>query len=182
MGVTVVGKDSPVYRTPGVLFRNTDSEFERLIPPGLDLSDDSRALLALDADRDGDLDFLITNVDQPVRLLDNVTADTGHWLEVELRPDELAFGARVYAEFGGITERRDVLAARSYLSGAPPEVHFGLGAAEAIDQLRIVWADGSEQIQNHVSADQRLVLTPVIVAEIFIDGFESGDLTAWTVP
>ncbi len=174
---TYADKTSPVYATPGVLFRQDADGFERTTPPGFDLPDDSRALISLDADRDGELDFLVTNVDQPVRLLANITARAGHWLEVELRPDALALGARVYATFAGVTDRRDVLAACSYLSGFPPEVHFGLGSVPKVDTLRIVWADGSQQIESDLAADRLMVFT--FTPLIFRDGFESGDLSAW---
>ena len=57
------------------------------------------------------------------------------------------------------TMRRDVIAGRSFLSGTPPEVHFGLGAATQVDTLRVKWADGTETTLQNVAADQWLRLT-----------------------
>ncbi|MCP3963969.1 MAG: CRTAC1 family protein [bacterium] len=171
-----IGDLHPLYQTPSVLFVNDGAgNFSRLTGAGLDDPDDSRALIAFDYDRDGDQDLLITNVDQPVRLLENNSANQGHWLDVALEPDDLAIGARVYATLGAVTKRRDVIAGRSYLAGTPSEVHFGLGAATTVDTLRVVWADGSETVLEGVAADQLLRLE----SAFFADGFESGDLSGW---
>ena len=44
----------------------------------------SRGLLAVDLDRDGDLDLVITNANGPARVFDNRTRRSGHWLSVRL--------------------------------------------------------------------------------------------------
>ena len=150
---------NPLYQTPGVLFVNDGTgRFTRLIGTDLDQPDDSRALIAFDYDRDGDQDILITNLEQPVRLLENVSDNAGHWLTVALHPDSKAIGATVFATVGGKTMRRDVIAGRSYLAGTPSEVHFGLGRAVEVSLLGVSWADGVEQVFGHVKADQLLEL------------------------
>ncbi len=171
------GASSDVYQTPTVLLVNDgNGEFARATGTGLDDPDDSRALVAFDYDRDGDRDLLVTNVDQPARLYENVSTGAGHRLDVALAPDALAIGARVYATAGGVTRRRDVVAGRSYLAGTPSEVHFGLGDAAVVDELRVVWADGQQQVLRGVAAGQLLRLIP----GVFADGFELGDLSAWS--
>lgn len=150
---------SPLYRAPSVLFVNDGTgQFTRLLGTDLDEPDDSRALIAFDYDRDGDQDLLITNLGQPVRLLENVSDNPGHWLTVALHPDSQAIGATVFATIRGKTMRRDVIAGRSYLAGTPSEVHFGLGGAVEVNLLRVRWADGVEQVFGHVLADQLLEL------------------------
>ncbi len=172
------GPDSDVYQTPSVLFINDGAgNFSRLLGAGLDDPDDSRGLAAFDYDRDGDQDLLITNVNQPARLLENASANSGHWLDIALAPDALAIGARVFADLGAVTQRRDILAGRSYLAGTPPEAHFGLGASTVIDQIRIDWADGTRTTLDDVAADQ---LLQIGINRIFTDGFESGDTSAWS--
>jgi hypothetical protein len=156
---SAVGPSSPIYATPSVLFVNGGNGFNRLLAAGLDDPDDSRALIAFDYDRDGDQDLLITNMNQPARLLENVSTSPGHWLNVELEPDALAFGASVHATTGSQTRRRDVIAGRSYLAGHPSEAHFGLGTAATVDTLKVLWADGRETTLTDVAADQRITLT-----------------------
>jgi ABC-type Na+ transport system ATPase subunit NatA len=126
---------------------------------GLDAPMDSRALIAFDYDRDGDQDVLITNVGEPARLFENQSSSQGNSLTVTLEPDHLAQGAAVYATIRGETKRRDLISGRSYLSGTPNEVHFGLGDAERVERLLVVWVDGSEHSLSDIAANQRITVT-----------------------
>jgi hypothetical protein len=157
--LSVGGMSSPVYQTPSVFFVNGGGSYSRQLSAGLDDPDDSRALIAFDYDRDGDQDLLITNLNQPARLLENVSTSPGHWLNVELEPDAMAIGASVHATTGSQTRRRDVIAGRSYLAGHPSEAHFGLGTATTVDTLTVVWADGRETTVTNVAADQMITIT-----------------------
>jgi len=99
-----------------------------------------------DVDLDGDLDLAIAQVGGPALLLRNDQA-TGHrWLRVELAgrpPNRGAIGAEVNLVAGGREQRRTVMPARSYLSQVELPLPFGLGAAEAVDSLRVRWPDGT---------------------------------------
>ena len=50
-----------------------------------------------------------------------------------------AIAAKVYVTANGVTQMQETHAGDSYLSGAPAELHFGLGAAVEIDEIRVVW-------------------------------------------
>lgn len=154
-----VGTGSSLYETPAALFENDGSgSFSRVQGTDLDLPDDSRALVAFDYDRDGDVDLLVTNHDQPVRLYENTTPSPGHWLAVAPWPPALAVGARVRVTAGGKTQIRDVLAGTSYLAGGPPEVHFGLGSATQVELVQVEWADGRTDAYPLVGVDRRILL------------------------
>lgn len=147
--------------TPTVLFINDSTgQFERAMAPGLDSTDDGRALIAFDYDRDGDEDILITNVDGPARLFENVTTPQGHWLDVAVtqRPGQNrnGIGVTVYAEMPNGTKRRDIIIGDSYLSGGPAEVHFGLSRFAVLPELRVEWTDGTVSTYRHIAADRRL--------------------------
>ena len=180
----LVGPASPVYQTPTVLFVNDSTGyFTRNFAPGLEPPDDSRALIAFDYDRDGDEDLLITNMNQPVRLFENISTPQGHWLDVQLvqgsGANRNAIGASVFATFGGATKRRDILCGDSSLSGTPAEAHFGLGDAQLVELLRVRWTDGGESNYTNVAADRLLRISNVpgdcsadaILGATDIDGF-----------
>ena len=153
-------RNSPLYRTPSVLFLNNGTgHFDRWFGTGLDEVLDSRTLIAFDYDRDGDQDILITNIEEPVVLLENRSTGQGHWLTVALSPDARAIGASVYATLDHVEKRRVVIAGRSYLAGTPSEVHFGLGPVETVGRLRVVWADGSEKVLQNVAVDRVIKVT-----------------------
>lgn len=162
----LVGPTSPIYQTPSVMFINDGTgQFSPLSGVGLDDPMDSRALIAFDYDRDGDEDFLVTNVAQPARLFENISTAPGHWLDVALvqgpGANRNAIGATVRATIGAVVKRRDVICGDSYLAGTPAEVHFGLGNTATIDQLSIQWTDGTISTFQNVAADRFLRISNV---------------------
>ena len=129
----------------------------------------SRGVAAGDMDNDGDLDLLITNLnDRPV-LLRNDTPRLGrHWLLVDLvggdgQTNRDAIGAivtcRVTPPAGDSTTMlRLRCASGSYMSVHDQRLHFGLGMAEAVAELTVRWPDGTVQTMQDVKADQVLRL------------------------
>jgi hypothetical protein len=81
-------------------------------------------------------------------LFRNVAPRKGHWLTVRaidprLRRD--AYGAEVTVHAGDRKWFRLVNPGHSYLCSNDPRVHFGLGQAEKIDRLQVLWPDGLEE-------------------------------------
>ena len=123
---------------------------------GCEVPGDQRALIPFDYDRDGDPDFLITQVGLPTLLLENRTTGR-HWLTVTLDPTAArASGTWITVTAGGRTQRHLVLASSSYLSGMPLEAYVGLGTAARAERVTIEWPDGRVVDLRDVAADQRL--------------------------
>jgi hypothetical protein len=129
---------------------------------GLDLEAVSHGAALCDFDGDGDLDVLVNNWNEPAALYENRTAD-GHALVVRLRgqhSERFGVGARVTATLADGTQQvREVWLSRGYLSGQAPELHFGLGAATTVRELRVEWPSGHRQSFADVAVDQRLLIT-----------------------
>ena len=154
------GYTSPDYEStsicvgqPNHLFLNDGTgRFEdgrALAPDALDVALPSRAAVACDHDQDGDLDLLVTANNAPLQLLENRASRPGggHWLVVRPRSHTAnthAIGAELELVLEGRSLRRTLRAGSSYLAGNPPEVHFGLGPAARVLELRVRWPDGSE--------------------------------------
>ena len=115
-----------------------------------------------DFDHDGLVDWVFVRHGGRACLLRNISEPTGHWLRVTLRQgggNTSAIGARVLVTVGEKTQMAEVGTASSYLSRHELTVHFGLGASETVDELRIVWPDGHEERHTAVAADQRVTYT-----------------------
>jgi len=111
-----------------------------------------------DLDGDGDLDLLVTALDDRPTLLRN-DSPAAHWLAVDLtdaRNGGACIGAKVSATADGVTQTGWVLGGGSYLCQSDFAVHFGLGTATRVSRLEISWPDGSRQVLTDVPADQRL--------------------------
>ena len=121
----------------------------------------SRGLLAADMDADGDLDILLTNANGPARLYRNDVPHKGNWLKLRVADPILnrdAIGAMVRVRLGDTWQARPVVHATSYLSSADAQVHFGLGPAEAVDEIEVIWPDGVRERFPGVAANWATVI------------------------
>ena len=99
--------------------------------------------------------------------------------------ERFGLGATVTAVLAdGTVLRRDMGSARGYLSGQAPELHFGLGQANAVKSLRVQWPSGHEQTFADVPAGQRHTITeppeapPAPPSAAAIDRREFGEAVA----
>jgi len=121
------------------------------------LADDSRCAAPCDWNGDGRVDLWIKNRTAPlVRLLENRVPDPGSWLTLELvgaPPNTEAIGAKVTLTVGERVHVRRVYAGEGYLGTPSKRLHFGLGAAEVVDRVEVVWPDGGRTALEGVALD-----------------------------
>ncbi|MBI4604980.1 MAG: CRTAC1 family protein, partial [Planctomycetes bacterium] len=104
-----------------------------------------RGLALGDLDGDGDEDLATVSLDGALRLHRNDAPRAGaRWLRVRaVTGTRDALGALVRVEAGGRRQVRPVLSAYSFASASEPVAHFGLGAAERVDRLEVLWPGGA---------------------------------------
>jgi hypothetical protein len=84
---------------------------------------------------------------------ENLAAQQKHWIVVRLRgaiSHRDAFGARVTVRTGGRTQLREL-----HTSPVDPQpLHFGLGTALSVDEIRVRWPSGIVQTLRGAEIDQ----------------------------
>ena len=161
-----VEKRLPAYpfRTPRLVFRSLgDGRFEELIEEagsGISAPHASRGCAFGDFDNDGDMDILVSNMNEPPSLLRNDVTGKNHWLKVLLvgvQTNRSAIGSRVTARYGSRRQAQEVSAQSSFYSTNDRRLHFGLGTESSAD-LTIRWTNGATEAIPKVAADQLVVI------------------------
>ncbi len=103
-----------------------------------------------DIDRDGDLDIITNEFNAaPMVLVSNLSEKTRvRYLEVKLTgtaSNRDGLGAVVKVTAGGSTYTKVMDGNSGYLSHSLLPLYFGLGAAETVDKIDVLWPSGKTQ-------------------------------------
>ncbi|NCI47117.1 VCBS repeat-containing protein [Sediminibacterium soli] len=140
-------------------FRNTTKAW------GIDEPSFSNGAAYADLDNDGDLDFVVNNINDKAFVYRNTLRDkvkSDHYLDLKFeggRYNKNGIGA--WAEICYDRNKKQVwenTPYRGYLSTNQAGAHFGLGAVTDIDSVVIVWPDHTRQTLRKVKADQVLTV------------------------
>ncbi len=116
-----------------------------------------------DLDNDGDLDLVLNNLNSPAQILRNTTVENkaANYLAVVLqwdRPNIHAIGSKVKLQVGSETLYQELSPMRGFQSSVDYRLYFGLDSAKIIDQLEVIWPDGSVQSLSNVQINQQLLI------------------------
>jgi hypothetical protein len=140
-------------RTPFVLAENTGDLAMPLV---------GRGAAYADIDGDGDLDIVVVQNGRRAVLFRNDQQLGHHWLRIILEGRTVnrnAIGAELTLTANGVTQRRSVMPTHSYLSQVELPVTFGLGDAQQVDNLTVIWPNGRSQTVPVAQIDTTLTIT-----------------------
>lgn len=132
---------------------------------GIDTPSYSNGAAYADLDNDGDLDLVINNIDDIAHLYENTTitavtkvSDSSHYISVLFDGLDDYIGSEVTLYTKDSKQYQFYSPVKGYLSTMENRLHFGLGATQKIDSLKVTWPNGNHQVFSDVSANQSLVL------------------------
>ena len=135
-----------------------------------------RGLIAADVDGDGAADLIVTQLSAPPVLLRNIGANKNHFVRLDLTgfaDNKTAIGTKIEIFAAGQWQKWELAGASGYQTQSAPQVLVGLGKAEGIDLLRILWPTGvlqdeidlpRTQVIAMKEADRRGSSCPVLFA------------------
>lgn len=117
----------------------------------------ARGACFADYENNGKESAFVVNLGARGTLVRNVSTDTGHWLELNLKGTKSnrdGIGARVTVFAGGKQQMQERVASSGYLSQNDGRLHFGLGTAAVVDKMEIRWPSGREQALAALPVDR----------------------------
>jgi hypothetical protein len=169
LDIAALADSIPVVKIPNYAFKNNGNLTFKDVSTewGLATPSFSNGAAFADLDNDGDLDYVVNNINDPAFVYENKLYKKGdlsdlHYLRIKLQGPPLnkqAIGTTIalYHDNGSIQYFEHYLS-RGYLSSVENIVHAGIGKAERIDSLLIRWPDGHFQKIENVKADQVLTI------------------------
>ena len=163
--VEKIFKEYP-HRSPRKIFHNLGngkfSDISQISGAGVNDPHSSRGCAFGDFDNDGDVDWLIMNMNEPPSLLRNEANNENNWLEVKLigtKSNRTAIGARVKIEYKSEDNKirtltDEVRSSGSYYSHNDLRLHFGLGKAMKINSIEVKWLGGGTDKISNVASNQ----------------------------
>jgi len=137
-------------------FKNTTGDW------GLSMPSFSNGAAYADLDNDGDMDFVVNNINDKAFLYRNNERQLykNNYLQVRLTGDSLnknGIGAWIELHYdSGKLQVYENTPYRGYLSSTQYSAHFGLGKTTRIDSVIIKWPQGKTQLFKNVNANEIL--------------------------
>ena len=161
----------PVVKIPNYGYKNNgDLTFtDKSKEWGLDLPSFSNGAAFADLDNDGDLDYVVNNINSEAFVYDNTlysdakkANERPNYLRVKLmgpNGNSNGLGTSTTLYYNNQKQQMDYQSVyRGYLSSVENILHFGIGSTQKIDSLSIRWPDGNVQTIKDIKINSILLV------------------------
>ncbi len=153
----------PSEKIDNFIFKNNGNHnFERANDYwGIEYKGFSNGVVYADLDNDGDLEIILNNIDDYATVFENKSSEQNNYITIQFEGEtknKFGLGNRVYVTVDGKEQMQELTLTRGFQSSVAPELHFGIGKKDTINQLKVVWTDGKVQELKNVVANQKLTL------------------------
>jgi hypothetical protein len=158
-----IGMLSPrQYEEPNAIFRNLgNGRFQNVgttAGPDFQKAGAHHGMAVGDLDNDGRMDLVVNVLKGQAKVFHNTTQNANHWILLKLtgsKSNRMGIGAKIRITTpDGQMQSNHVTTSTGFASSSDSRVHFGLGAAETIKEVEIVWPSGIRQALHDVKADR----------------------------
>jgi len=153
----------PSHKTVNYMYSNTDGYLfkDESNNWGITKPSFSNGAAIADLDNDGDMDIVVSNIDDPPFIYknENGAINNNNYLKVKLSCSEtntMSLNAIVSISTDKVKQMAEFTPYRGYASSSQPLLHFGIGEYNVIDKLAIKWLDGTTHLLENVQANQVL--------------------------
>ncbi|WP_185153468.1 VCBS repeat-containing protein [Fulvivirga lutimaris] len=127
---------------------------------GLENDSFSNGAAYADLDNDGDLDMVVNNINDPAFVIRNNMKNDNH-ISIQLKgptDNPQGLGTQLTATTKNNKQFIEQTIYRGFMSSMTAKVHFGFGEDSVIQQLEVLWPDGSYQTINDIPAKGTLTI------------------------
>ncbi len=159
--------EMPVIKIPNYAFKNEGNlKFENTTKQwGLDQPSFSNGAVAVDLDNDGDLDYVINNINEEAFVYQNTTNNKDkinkNFISIAFsgtKQNSSGIGAFAEIYYGNAMQVYENEPCRGYLSCVAAKAFFGLDTIKVIDSLIIRWPNHVKQVLKNVKVNQELTV------------------------
>ncbi len=166
------------FRNNGDLTFTNSADAWGLAQPGF-----STGAAYADLNNSGALDLIVNDINAPASIYRNRAREISehHYLTVVLRgagANTAGIGAKVMIRHGDVQQLLEQMPTRGFKSSVDPRLHFGLGPAEEVDSLVVIWPDRRYQVLTDLAADQQITLSQGDAEGRYVYPEEHAEMTA----
>jgi hypothetical protein len=154
----------PIVKIPNYGFKNTNGLLFKDVSKewGLDIPSFSYGAVPVDLDNDGDLDYVVNNINDEAFVFENTlqqkNKNNQNFIKIKFKGTEKnrnGIGAKVTLYANGKLLMQENNPCRGYLSSVSDELFFGLGNISTFDSAYVEWPDGLHQKVSDLKINQK---------------------------